>query len=298
MPKRYRRLTHRGWGPICHPRRVDHSHRRRPRHHRRPVPASSWSTARTGPANAAATSVNRTTLAVTTSTGASCWTARAAATGPAGRPGRAAEAIGSGRPLSATRLFSFLGPGTLVAALVARTIGQGPSIFGSGSGASTTAGIGYGVAATAGTAAVKPAGLAGPLRAALVPLGAVWPGPAMGRQLRGDSRGHRTLQQLDPVGISGLGRAGRFDRYDGYAVDPKFRFCPHNIAGFGPAVEQRCVECPLRLEGSSRTPSPGAVGPRAGQLYLYTAGHRTKVQLRGRSANRGAPSSENAILSL
>lgn len=80
-------------------------------------------------------------------------------------------------------------------------------------------------------------------------------------------------------------RAGRLDRDDRDPLHGELGFHSDDVPGFCPAVEQRCIERAPRVKGARGTPRPGAIGPRAGQLYVYAAGHRTKVQLPGPGAN-------------
>jgi hypothetical protein len=89
---------------------------------------------------------------------------------------------------------------------------------------------------------------------------------------------------LNAVGVGfGAGTRG-FHRNHGDALDAELGLGPDDIAGLGAAVEQAGIKGASRVEGARCPPGPSAIGPRAGQLYLYAASHRTKVQLPGGSA--------------
>jgi hypothetical protein len=130
-------------------------------------------------------------------------------------------------------------------------------------------------------------------------IGTVKTAPApVARQLGGDA-GHRgRLDQLNEVRVRSGPRARRLDRHHGYPVDTELRLGPDDVSRLGTAVEQSGIQCASRVERARCPPGPSPIGPRACQLYLYAASHRTKVQLPGGSANHSSPTSPNVILSL
>jgi hypothetical protein len=129
--------------------------------------------------------------------------------------------------------------------------------------------------------------LAGLVTAATV-TAAIGAAPSGARQLRCDAGRRRPIDEFNTVRIGCLRWPWRFDRDDRDAVDAELSLSPHDVAGFSRLIEERGIDGPSRVEGPRSPPRPGTVGPRAGQLDLYTAGHRTNVQLRSRSANHKA----------
>ena len=135
---------------------------------------------------------------------------------------------------------------------------------------------------------------------AIVPsLGTVKTAPApVARQLGGDASHGGRLDQLNAVWVFSRARARRFDRNHSYPVDAELRLGSNDVSRLGTAIEQSGVKSAPRVESTRCPPGPSPIGPRAGQLYLYAASHRTKVQLPGGSANHGSYTSPNVILSL
>jgi hypothetical protein len=127
----------------------------------------------------------------------------------------------------------------------------------------------------------------GPLTAPVVR--AVWPRPASPtRQLRGDAARAWPVDQLDPVGIGPLRCPGRLHGHDRDPVNAELGLGPHDVARPSTAGKERAVQGPSRVESARGPPCPGPVGPRARELDLDTACHRTKVQLRSVSANHSS----------
>ena len=156
-------------------------------------------------------------------------------------------------------------------------------------------------------------GRAGPLRRAswsprtalvvAAPVGSAvatfWAGAGTAaRQLRCDSGSDRPFDELDTVRVRTLDGTGRLDRDNRDAFDAELGIGPHDVARFCPAIKKSSIQRATRVQCARGPPRPSAVGPRACELDLDAAGHRTKVQLRRRSANHGAPSRTDAILSL
>jgi hypothetical protein len=104
-------------------------------------------------------------------------------------------------------------------------------------------------------------------------------------QLRSDAAWPRPVDQLDPVGVRCFWRARWFDGHDRDPVNAEFGLGSYDVAGPRIAVEERAVYCPSRVEGACRAPRPGPIRPRACELDLDTACHRTNVQLRSGSAH-------------
>ena len=138
--------------------------------------------------------------------------------------------------------------------------------------------------------------VAAPVGAAVAPL---WPGAGTpAGKLRSDPCSDWPFDELDAVRVRTLlDNTWRLDGNHGYAFDAELRLGAHYVACFCPAIKKSSVERTARVKCARGTPSPSAVGPRACELDLYAAGHRTKVQLRRRSANHGPPSREDANLS-
>ena len=74
--------------------------------------------------------------------------------------------------------------------------------------------------------------------AMLPALAAVKTGPAPCRQLSCNGFADRPFKQLDAVGVVGFGRPGRFNRYNGDAVEPEVGLGPHDVAVFCSAVQK------------------------------------------------------------